>query len=181
VSRARAILAALAAAACLVSCGSASDGAALVHGSLFSGRAPWQTSMEFTGQAVVHGALPFRIEVSRPQPEAATGRGGLAAGLTIEIRTNLMPASGERLAVGAVEGPQATVKWIPPGDASPSSANDGNDVRWADGGFEIHAVGGMLEVDFDGRAPGDGAHGRFELTFQTGETVSGTFASALAD
>ena len=165
----------------LAACGHASDGAALVHGELFAGRSPWQTSLEFTGRAVVHGALPFRIEIQRDAPSDATGRGGLPANLTIDIRQNLMPSSGASLVIGQLEGPQATVRSVPQGAANPTVQNDGNDLRFSDGGFEVHAVGGTIRLDFDGRAPGDGVRGTFELVFQTGETVRGTFASALAD
>jgi len=163
-------------------CGHASDGAALVRGTLYQGRAPWETSLDFTGRAVVHGALPFRIEIARePAPAGATGRDGRPAGLTVEIRDNLMPAPGERLSVGGDEGAQATVRWVPEGEPDPSAVSDGADLRFLDGGFEVHAVSGTLELDMDGRAPGDGVRGRFELVFRTGETVSGTFASTFVD
>jgi len=166
----------------LVSCGQASDGAALVHGTLFAGRAPWQRSLELTGRAVVHGALPFRIQIEPvPQDAQGAGRGGLTAGLTLEIRSNHMPSSGVSLDVGKLEGPQATIRWVPQGGPSPTSESDGSDLRYSDGGFEVHAVDGTLEVDLDGRAPGSAVRGQFELRFQTGETVRGTFASVLVD
>ncbi len=168
----------------LASCGQAEQGAALVHGELFAGRPPWQTSLEFTGQAVVHGALPFRVVIERlPRQDPRTGRKGLRSGLTIEVRNNLLLGPGARARVGevGVEGPQAVVRSVPAGEADPTFENDGNDLRFSDGGFEVHAVDGFVEVDYAGKAPGDGVHGRFELTFQTGETVSGTFASTFAD
>jgi len=56
----------------LAGCGVASDGAALVHGELYAGLSPWQTSLEFTGAAAVHGAEPFRVVVTRPEPSAAS-------------------------------------------------------------------------------------------------------------
>ena len=162
-------------------CGAASDGAALVHGALFSGRAPWQTSLEFTGAATVHGAPPFRVVVTRPG-ERGTGRQGLPAGLTVEMRVTRMPRSGQALAVGeGDEGPQASVTFIPEGPSSPTEIKDGADLRYSDGGFVVKATSGRLEVDLDGTAPGDGVRGSFELVFRTGEHVSGTFAAALAD
>lgn len=166
----------------LSSCGQAARGAALVHGEVFAGRTPWQTSCEFTGEAVVHGALPFRIEVARrPVQDPRTGRRGLPSGLTVEIRNNLLPGSGIPLPVGELEGPQAVLRSVVPGEADPASVNDGNDVRFSDGGFELHATAGYVLVDYAGKAPGDGVHGEFELSFQTGETVRGTFASTFAD
>ncbi|MGC4117199.1 MAG: hypothetical protein QM765_22090 [Myxococcales bacterium] len=170
--------------ACLAGCGQAAQGAALVHGELFSGRQPWQTSLEFTGTVVVHGALPFRIAVERqPAQDPRTGRDGRPSGLTIEIRNNILIRPGLPVPVGQVdvEGPQAVVRWVPPGNAAPSQVNDGNDLRYSDGGFEVHATGGFVQIDYTAKAPGDAVHGRFELTFQTGETVRGTFASTFAD
>lgn len=166
----------------LAACGQASDGAALVHGKLFSGRQPWETSLEFTGRAIVHGALPFRVALERqPVQDRRTGRKGLPSGLSIELRSNLLPPAGMSSLVGEVEGPQAVVRFIPPGEADPTSENDGNDLRFSDGGFEVHATGGFVAIDYGGKAPGDGVRGHFELTFQTGETVTGTFASTFAD
>jgi len=161
----------------LVSCGRASEGAALVHGYLFS------TSLDFSGSAVVHGALPFRIEIEPvPQIAKGTGRGGRAAGLFIEIRSNLMPASHQ--AIGGEDGPQAPqaiVRWIPEGEGNPAAEYDGDDVHYSDGGFEAHAIDGSLDVELDGRAPGDGIRGRFELIFRNGERVRGSFASTFTD
>lgn len=170
-------LAVLGAAAC-----AAGDGAALVHGRLYAGQAPWDTSLEFTGEATAHGAAPFRIALTRtPAPSDATGRGGLPAGLTIEILDTWLPKSGERRVIGGAEGPRATAVWIPRGSAEPTAQQDGPDRRWSDGGFEAHAASGWFEVTLDGRAPGSAIRGRFELVFRTGETVRGTFATLLAD
>jgi hypothetical protein len=171
----------LATALACAGCGSATDGAALVHGALFAGRPPWQTSLELTGKAAVHGAGPFRVIVTRPG-DSGTGRDGLPAGLTIEITAPRLPEGGQALAVGGEEGPQARVDLVPESSASPTTFADGADVRYSDGGFTVHAVGGRLQVQYDdGSAPGDGARGSFELVFQTGERVTGTFAAALAD
>ena len=165
----------------LCSCGAASDGAALVHGTLFKGESLFETSLEFTGRAVVHGAGPFRVVVTRPEARAQKGRDGETAGLSIEIRQPLMPESGVTLSIGSEAGPTARVDRIVPGTVQPSAQTDGADVRYSDGGFTVHAVGGTLWMDFDGRQKGDGARGRFELFFKTGETVTGTFAATLAD
>ncbi|MBI5549758.1 MAG: hypothetical protein HY901_38210 [Deltaproteobacteria bacterium] len=183
---ARALTAALLASVSLSlpACGSASDGAALLRGSLFHGQPPWETSLDRTATAVVHGSLPFRVVLALPGPEQATGREGKRAGLTLQIRNLQMPPSGEALAVGAAggEGPQATVEWIPEAGPSPDSeALGGGDVRYSDGGFSLRATSGRLKVDFTGREPGDGVTGELELVFGTAGVVRGSFAAALAD
>jgi len=113
--------------------------------------------------------------------KGATGRGGKPAGLTIEIRDTTFPPGGAVVAIGGVEGPQASIDSVVEATNEPSATPDGKDVRYSDGGFTLQATGGTLEMDFDGRDPGDGARGHFELVFKTGEIVRGTFAAAIAD
>jgi len=167
--------------AALCSCGAASDGAALVHGTLYQGESRFETSLEFTGRATIHGAGPFRVVVTRPEASSRRGRGGKLAGLTIELQRPLLPESGVALPIGGAQSPTASVDLVVPDDAEPTALQDGADVRYSDGGFTAQAVGGTLLMDFDGRQKGDGARGSFELVFKTGERVTGTFAAALAD
>jgi hypothetical protein len=58
---------------------------------------------------------------------------------------------------------------------------DGPNTFYEDGGYVARAVGGTLQLELDGRNPGDGARGTFSLTFGDGSTASGTFAATLAD
>ncbi len=168
------------AALCLAGCGSAADGAALVHGELFAGT-PRATSLEFTGRAQVHGAAPFRVVVHREPPGDTLGRELRPAGLSLVLTHRKLPVGGESLPVGGEDQVQAEVRWVPAGPDAPAATVDGKDTLYEDGGFVARAVGGTLQLELDGRNPGDGARGSFSLEFQDGSRASGTFAATLAD
>ena len=167
----------------IAGCGSASEGAAAVHGKIFSGEAASETSFEFTAPAEVHGAGPFRIFIAISQPVAGTDPSGTTAFVrSIEIIQPRLPTASGRIALDEEFGVRAEVRALKPGPDQREGAPDGKDFRFSDGSFILRPEQGWFELDLSGRKPGDGVTGTFELTVRTtGEKIRGTFAAALAD
>lgn len=176
----RCISAALALA--LGACGSAVDGAATVHGRLFSGIAPWDTDFEFVGSARMSAAGPFRVvladgDTGTGSPERSDG----APRRSITLTAWPAPQAGTRIALGSTRSLSALAESRAPG-FSGWPEPFGGEARLSDGSFAVCPIGGFLELDTAGETPS----GRFQLDFATGpggvvERIEGAFSGALAD
>jgi hypothetical protein len=154
---------------------------ASVHGRLFVGE-NHETSFEFLASAEVHGAGPFRIVLTRSDSSGAqVAIDAARPERTIEFRRPRIPSSGERVQLDAELGTRAEIRSIQPGSERKEGAASGEDFKFDDGSFIIHPTSGSFELRLEGTQPGDAVTGTFELQIKTGETVSGTFAAALAD
>jgi len=159
-------------------CGRAEDGAALVHGTLYQGGS-WETSFELSCGVEIHGARPFRLRVFQPDGSGGEqGRDGLPVGRSVEISNSQVPSDGVPL---LLDSSQAVVRSVRPASGDATVSTDGRTSRFGDGTLVARPSTGWLRLDYDSREPGDGATGAFELRFDTGEVVSGTFAGAFLD
>lgn len=166
-----------AAALLLTSCGRAELGAASVRGHLYG------TSFDFIAPVTVEGAGPFRVTIEVPDEPSERASSEVVPGRSIVLQTPLLPASGEVVQFGheTLTAAVAQVSRVTPGAAERQGERIGADVRFPDGSFIARPVRGELRVEFEGREPGSGITGRFQLEFQSGERIEGDFASALSN